>query len=260
MTEPRELVQGTVYRYPRAEHVDSATVDGLPNFYWHTSTADIAKAKLERGISRLGPVSAGDRMRTPAILVRSTPWKAGTSDNPWHDSFDANRSVIRYYGDNKIDGATSEVKEQDPADVLGNKRMLEAHYAQASDDAVERAASAPILFFTGVPVGGRAKGNVRFDGLGIVTATQLVRQVDDVTGLSYPNLLFEISLLDLSVDRDRISWEWISARRRAGDRSTADDRAPVSWLRWVDDGHGALESVRLRHWHVEPVSPTGGVN
>lgn len=251
MNSERGLELGVTYRYPRPEHPELAVVDGLPNFYWHTSTPGMAKAKLERGITRL----TGDQpRRVPAILVRSTPWKAGSPRTPWHDYFDPNDATVHYFGDNKVDDITQEITNQDPTDALGNSALLDAAWAHASETRIERASAAPILVMTGVAVGGRQKGNVRFDGLGVVTGAGLVRQYDDLSRQPFPNLLFRIRLLDLSADGDRVDWDWISGRRRSVPLLEADRPAPTAWKQWVEEGHQGLDGLALRRWLVRPLS------
>jgi hypothetical protein len=251
----RGLRLGEIYRYPRPEQPERSLVDGLPNFYWHTETLGLPKAKLERGISRLPAVrDEAGVSRVPAILLRSTPWKAGTPRTPWHDEFDPARGVVSYFGDNKVDHVTGVVKEVNPADVLGNRGLLEAHWAHGADTMLERAAGPPVLLLTGVTTAARQKGNVRFDGLGVVTEARFVRQVDELTGEPFANLLFEIRLLDLSSDGDRVDWAWISARRGDASLLSADEIAPRAWNRWSSEGHGALDTVALRTWDVQPLS------
>ena len=71
-----------------------------------------------------------------------------------------------------------------------------------------------MLVFTGVTVDGRHKGNVRFDGIGVVTGVSFIRQVDDESGLPFRNLLFELTLLDLAAEQGVLNWRWIAARER----------------------------------------------
>jgi len=246
---------GEVYRYPRSAQPEQRQMDGLPNFFWHTSTSGALKAKLDRGITRLPVVDdAAGVHRVPAILARSTPWKAGTTDTPWHDSFDVETGVIRYFGDNRIDPATGGPKEADPDDVLGNGHLLQALWGHTSGNRSERSAAGPVLVFTGIKVGLRQKGNVRFDGLGVVTGAERVRQIDEETGLPYPNLAFAIQLLDLAKDNGVVDWDWISGRRRPGTALEAEGLAPWAWRRWIRVGDDVLEELRLRRWPVEPLS------
>jgi hypothetical protein len=252
MTNDRGLRLGQIYRYPRPEQAEAPMVDGLPNFYWHTSTPGLPKAKLERGITRL--TGAGDLGRVPAILVRCTPWKAGTPRTPWHDYFVPDDATVHYFGDNKVDEVTQEVMHQEPAEALGNRALLQSAWAHAAETRTERASGAPVLLMTGVAAGGRQKGNVRFDGLGIVTRVCLVRQYDDLSRQPFPNLLFRLRLLDLSAEDDTVDWDWISGRRRPIPLLEADRAAPAAWKQWVAGGHDELDGLALRHWRVPPLN------
>ena len=204
---------GQIYRYARPERPHEHRVDGLPNFYWHTQTDGTKKAKLERGISRLPVVAtpAGDRV--PTVLLRSTPWKAGAERVPWHDEFHEATGTVKYFGDNKIDERTNQPKADDPDDVLGNAYMRDHFREATSGDAGRRDRGGPVLLFTGVPCRGRPKGNVRFDGLGVVTEVSLVNQPATTTRVEYFNYAFTVQLFNLAADDWSIDWRWISGRR-----------------------------------------------
>ena len=248
----RVLRQGDVYRYPSPASPRPEVIDGLPNFYARTSTEGQKMARLERGITRLAPVpdGAGGR-RTPATLVRSSPWKAGTSANPWHDTFDCATATAAYHGDNKIDTKRLEPRHVDPSASQGNGYLLESFWAHESDRPWERDRGGPVLVFTGVTVDGRHKGNVRFDGIGVVTGVSFLCQVDEDSGLPFRNLLFELTLLDLTPEEGVMDWRWVAARRTGGDTAGL---APLSWSRWLREGRVSLDRHRARTWAVEPLS------
>ena len=141
------------------------------------------------------------------------------------------------------------------AAVAGAGAALDRRGVQAVDvHLVAQLLEEAQLLLEGVAVGGRQKGNVRFDGLGVVTRASLVRQYDDLSRQPFPNLLFRIRLLDLSADGDRIDWGWISARRRSVPLPEADRRAPTAWKQWVEEGHQGLDGLALRRWLVRPLS------
>lgn len=195
---------GEVYRYPSPASAEPCVIDGLTNFYARTKTDGEKMARLERGITRLALVADGaGGQRVPAILVRSSPWKAGTAANPWRDTFDPHQAVASYHGDNKIDAQTGQPKHEDPTNSRGNGYLLDMFWAHGADRPLERDRGGPVLLFTGVTVDGRPKGNVRFDGVGVVTAARFVRQVDEESNLPFRNVLFEITLLDLSPEDGR---------------------------------------------------------
>ena len=246
------LRQGEVYRYPRPASTQPELIDGLPNFYARTLTEGEKMARLERGITRLAPVpdGAGGR-RTPATLVRSSPWKAGTAANPWHDTFDPDRAVASYHGDNRIDDKRGVPKHLDPSASQGNGYLLESFWAHESDRPLERDRGGPVLLFTGVTVDGRHKGNVRFDGVGVVTGVSFLRQTDDQSGRAFRNLLFELTLLDLDPEGSVLDWCWIAARRTGANTAGL---APIAWSRWLREGNEMIDRHRARSWAVVPLS------
>ena len=253
--EPSRLVRmGQVYRYARPERPGEQRVDGLPNFYWHTHTEGTKMAKLERGISRLPVVPAGTGERVPAILLRSTPWKAGAERVPWHDEFNADTGTVTYFGDNKIDERTGQPKAEDPDDVLGNGYLRE-HFREAmSGDSDRRDRGGPVLLFTGVPFEGRPKGNVRFDGLGVVTEVSLVNQSATAGGAEYFNYAFTVQLFNLEADDWSIDWRWISGRRLAASPSDYRRLEPLAWKQWCDEGLVAQEQLWLSDVPVRTLS------
>lgn len=116
----------------------------------------------------------------------------------------------------------------DPANVLGNRASLEAHWEHASEASEERPDSAPIPVFAGVAVAGCQMGNVRFDGLGIANRAEPVRQRDALSYLDFSGLLSEIRLLDLSESESGGGVGGlgpVSARHSAASRYSADRRA-----------------------------------
>ena len=67
-----------------------AEIDGLRNFFAATFVSDgLGQAQLERGINAMAATGAKSDGRRPAILIRSSLRKAGTSSTPWHDSYDS---------------------------------------------------------------------------------------------------------------------------------------------------------------------------
>jgi len=251
----RELRMGTIYRYARPELPEHRELDAMPNFYWHTFTDGMPKAKLERGISRLPCVQGDEGERVPAFLLRSTPWKAGSEATPWHDSFDRASGTVTYFGDNRLDPATGEPKHAEPGKSLGNSQLETATFEHQSNDDVRRDNGGPILLFTGVPHAGRQKGNVRFDGLGVLTRVEIVNHDAHWSGSEFRNFKFEVQLLDLEADDWTVRWEWI-ARRRSAEASPNEIRplAPTVWKRWCKEGHDALPELKLRRFLVEPLS------
>ena len=108
-----------------------------------------------------------------------------------------------------------------------------------------------MLLFTGVTVDGRHKGNVRFDGVGVVTGVSFLRQTDDQSGRAFRNLLFELTLLDLDPEGSVLDWCWIAARRTGANTAGL---APIAWSRWLREGNEMIDRHRARSWAVVPLS------
>ena len=225
------------YRYPRGQRIDEPTIDGLPNFYWVTKSPGLPPARLERGINQLPAVA---RVR-PAILIGSSPHKAGSESTPWSDFFDIDRGHVRYFGDSK------EGSRRLAHAVQGNAALLEQFRLHHSGDRAERSTAAPILLFRRVPADGRRKGQVEFDGLALVERAELVTQVNPSSGRTFANYQFDLLVLDLSTEGDSLDWDWVDARRRPGVSAQQTLKsAPKSWRRWVDEGSAAIDGIRRR--------------
>jgi Restriction endonuclease AspBHI N-terminal/Restriction endonuclease len=230
---------GQTLRYSSSKDPGPPMVDGLANFWHETIAPDGTRTQLEAGISPIGMVRAVDGRRTPAILLRSSPHKAGSEVTPWQDLFDPNHGHIRYYGDSK---PTSQV----PAEASpGNKALLEAFALHAAGTATERAGAAPLLCFRGVPVAGAAKGHVQFCGVGVLWRAERVAQWDAKTARSFANYRFDIVVLSLAAEDEQLDWAWINRRRDPG-AATADclQLAPQAWRDWVRGGAAALPRLR----------------
>lgn len=231
---------GEVLRYSRPYDPAPATKDGLANYFHETHTPGRKMALLESGINPIQKISAEDFVRRPAILISSSPHKIGSEETPWQDSFDPDRGYVRYYGDNKSFGA-------DPAAAKGNQALLEQFRLHTSPERAQRLKACPILVFKRVTVGGRAKGNVEFQGYGVVERAELVTQAGRQRGSSFSNYVFHFAIFNLAAEHEVFSWDWITARRNAGLRSDeAIECAPSAWHRWVKAGTPEIENCRRR--------------
>lgn len=115
----RTLKVDTTYRYSNKPRPEQERLDNLPNFYWHSTRPGLPKLQLDAGIS--SPASV-DGLR-PVVLVRSSPYKAGTRDSPWEDHWEG--TIFNYFGDNKSVSRTAR-------EAAGNghvKRTTAAHIA-----------------------------------------------------------------------------------------------------------------------------------
>ncbi|KUJ36169.1 hypothetical protein ADL25_34155 [Streptomyces sp. NRRL F-5122] len=111
---------GEILRYPVDKDPTVQTLDGYPNFYFATHTPGHRRALLEAGINAMAHVKTADGERRPAVLIRSSPWKAGTEQTPWHDVFDLDNGHVRYFGDHKA-GLSGP-----PGSTRGNAALLDA--------------------------------------------------------------------------------------------------------------------------------------
>ena len=233
-----KLQVGELLRYARPYNSIPARVDDLPNFFAKTNSPDQKMALLEAGINPIAAVISKPGKRRPAILTATSPHKTGSAETPWHDVYDIDRGHIRYYGDNKTPG-------KDPALAVGNKALLAAYLMHRSADRSQRLKAPPIIFFRRVSHDGRAKGQVKFQGFGMVEQAKLVTQFDRKHNRSFPNYAFDFLVFDLSKDHEEFDWQWISDRRNT--KLSDEDSlraAPASWNKWIVQGAKALPSCR----------------
>ncbi|MFF8283865.1 HNH endonuclease [Streptomyces albus] len=214
-------------------------IDGYRNIHHVTASETLAQIQLSKGINPVAEVRAPSGRRRPAILIRSSPWKAGTTETPWHDVFDLDHGHVCYYGDHRSDHTVP------VGSTPGNAVLLDAfakHQALAPD---ERAQATPLLLFAAVSRNNTSKGYVEFCGVAVIEHAEQIEH--EVRGLKFPNYRYELTVFDLSAEDDQVDWAWIEARGRA-DLSVADtlEHAPLSWCRWVEHGHPALSKMR-RH-------------
>jgi len=105
----------------------------------------------------------------------------------------------------------------------------------------------PVVCFRRVRVGSRTKGNVQFQGFGIITKVERVTQYDRRAEALFSNYAFDFAIFSLSEENEEFSWDWIPARRD-GTRSSDEclRLAPQSWQIWVKEGSGVVERCRRR--------------
>ena len=243
--DARSVVIHEELRYGRSAGQADPMADGLTNFHWLLSPAELGlpRVLLESGINPTADVVGPDGRRRPAIAIRSSPWKAGKESNPWHDEFDLDHGRVRYFGDHKattvgLVGSTT-----------GNKALLDAVALHAGTTRGERVLAPPLFLFRAITVyrDGRAvnQGHVEFCGAALIERVEHVVQRDQTTGRSFPNIV-----LDLAVVRDDgagIDLRWLDDRRDPS--LTAEQalrHAPDSWRRWVSQGRPSIPGIRRR--------------
>lgn len=229
--------QDVVYRYSRNAGPDSRTVDDHENFKYalRPRRSEQSILQLERGISASKEVMAAGSARRPVVLLRSSPWKAGTESTPWHDEYDMESGRIRYFGDSKPSKA-GKIRT-----AVGNKILLTLAPLYRSEARSERELAPPIAVFRGEPgeiVGkGRVeKGFVRFIGIGLLAGYAPVRQLN-ARGSAFDNVVFNIRLCPLEETGGRVDWAWVNDRRdETIPAGVANLRAPYSWRYWIETG------------------------
>jgi hypothetical protein len=201
----------------------------------------MAMPLLEKGISQIAPTKNSELAKEgsfPAILISSSPHSRGTEWNPWHDVFEPDLGYIRYFGDAKKPG--------NPALAPGNKVLLDQLSRHTSGDKKIRATASPLIFFERVAVEGRAYGNIKFQGYGVLEKAELVTQYNPGIGY-FTNYVFQFAVLSLSDEDEEVDWNWINSRRDAStDLKASLGLAPVSWQKFVSQGIQKIESFRRR--------------
>jgi len=231
---------GEIYRYARDRNPASTSVDGLLNYFHETYTAGHNLPLLEAGINPIGKINAVDGERCPAILISSNPHRIGSKETPWQDFFDPDNGHIHYFGDNKW-------PSRDPSIVSGNKTVLFQFEVHNSFDRAVREKSTPMIFFKRVKKNGRPKGNVEFQGFGIVSEVHRVVQIEPKTNINFTNYAFDFVVFSLFDENEEFDWRWISARRDPDLTLGQTLRlAPSSWKSWIALGSVALEICRRR--------------
>jgi hypothetical protein len=244
----RWVLVGETLRYARAADRHAPEIDGFLNFDYLTSAPDRNDARLllEAGINAVAQLRTPAGLRRPAIAVRSSPWKSGHETNPWRDEFDLDHGHVRYFGDHKPTTLGL------PGTTRGNRILIETWAAHQAPTREERLASPPLLLFRARTVtdsvGRRlVKGHVDFCGVGLIERLEHVVQRDPGSSRTFPNIVLDICVVDLTAHGDRLDWRWIDDRQNP---SLADEEclrhAPESWRRWVDRGHMVLPRIRRR--------------
>jgi 5-methylcytosine-specific restriction protein A len=231
MAVSKKVAVGEVIRYPDPPDQTVEYLDGCRNFFNVTAVAGTSRLIMNRGIDNPAWVSAPEGPRRPVILIRSNPLRSGTSKTPWEDVFNLREGRVQYYGDHKVDSPGP------PEGTRGNAALLKAFEAHGSDNPVTRATAVPLVIFRSVEQNGQTKGYLEFCGLGVIKEADLIDQQDPSTGRRFQNFLFDIVLLDLTPEGNRLDWGWINARRDS--RATIEETnsvAPVSWQSWIESG------------------------
>ncbi|MET7538256.1 HNH endonuclease [Streptomyces sp. NPDC005507] len=233
----RQLRVGEVLRSAQNRDPEIPVIDGYRNIHHVTASQELAQIQLSKGINPIAKAKASGERRRPAILIRSSPWKAGTAETPWHDVFDLDNGHISYFGDHRVDHTVPVGSTQ------GNAVLLEAFAEHQAATAAQRALAVPLLVFAAVSRNKTPKGYVEFCGVAVIERVEQIEQ--EAKRRPFPNYRYDLAVLDLSAEVDRVDWAWIEARGNA--RLSAGhvlEHAPRSWRQWVENGHSVLPEVR----------------
>ncbi|MFE5174092.1 HNH endonuclease [Streptomyces sp. NPDC056634] len=214
-------------------------IDEYRNIHYVTASRTLAQIQLSKGINPVAKVRAAGGRRRPAILIRSSPWKAGTAETPWHDVFNLDSGHVSYFGDHRVDHTMPAGSTQ------GNAVLLDTFTEHQAPTPEQRALAVPLLLFAAVTRNKTPKGYVEFCGVAVIESVEQIEQ--EAKGRPFPNYRYDLAVLDLSTEGDQVDWAWIEARGNA-ELSAGDTlkHAPRAWCQWVERGHRALPEVR-RH-------------
>jgi len=234
---------GKVYRYSsKISNIILPEIDGLPNFHYETkSNNDISSIRFQKGIHNIKSVKLDNgSSRIPAIIISSSPHKAGSDITPWEDDFDPDYGHIKYFGDAKHN-------ETKASEWLGNKLLLEMFTYYSSPNVEDRIINGvPLIFFKRVTYNGKPKGYLMFQGYGIIESVELITQYDLKLKTPYfSNYVFDMCVFSLRHANEYFSWDWINARRNPKiSNEEALKLAPEEWKMWVKNGSTELYKVR----------------
>ncbi len=239
---------GDIFRYARPYGTTPIEIDGLPNYFAATATPGSRLALLDSGINPIQDVMGVFGSRCPAILISSSPHKVGSVETPWQDFFDPDHGFVRYFGDTK-DPST------DPEATQGNRALLDAFMTHSSPDREVRETACPVILFKRVRVGSRTKGNVQFQGFGIVRRAERITQFDRKLQRPFTNYMFDFTVFSSSEENEEFDWDWVSTRRDTlASNAVCMRKAPASWKNWVLHGETAVERSRRRVYSVRTFS------
>jgi len=230
---------GQLLRYSSSRDTTSEIVDGLSNYYHATLYPGRALPLLERGINPIARVKSPDGLRIPAVLIRSSPHKAGSTTAPWQDLFDTDNGKIRYFGDNRPEAQTG------PELAPGNKLLNSLVGQLWAESTKVRLNATPLIFFRGAALAGRQKGQIEFHGYGLIEQAALVSQWDATSSSYFTNYVYDFLVFSLVHENEAFDWGWINTRRdpKASDLSSLS-KAPAAWRRWAQEGPQSIPQIR----------------
>lgn len=228
-----KLKSGQIYRCTKKnDSPNKKEIEGLPNYYFYTKVENYNSTfTSQSGIYLAKEVKTPDgSKRRPIVIAFSSPHKAGTEYTPWKDYYDTDHGYVKYYGDNKP-GTVQ------PNEKQGNKALITLLSKYQSEDAgVRKREAVPIVFLERVKYGNRQKGNLKFNGFGIIDNAKLITQSNK--GKEFANYVFECTIFSLANENEEFDWDWI-AKRCDSNLTTEEtnEYAPKSWKDWLRTGN-----------------------
>ena len=224
---------GQIYRCTKKnDSPNTKEIEGLPNYYFYTKVENYNSTfTSQSGIYLAKEVKTPDgSKRRPIVIAFSSPHKAGTEYTPWKDYYDTDHGYVKYYGDNKP-GTVQ------PNEKQGNKALIALLSKYQSENAgVRKREAVPIVFLERVKYGNRQKGNLKFNGFGIIDNAKLITQSNK--GKEFANYVFECTIFSLANENEEFDWDWI-AKRCDSNLTTEEtnEYAPKSWKDWLRTGN-----------------------
>ena len=244
---------GQIYRQSSKIKTPSLKlVDGLPNYYNVTHLPEVNNSfAFQKGIHQIRKIQIyNGEVRCPLIIISSSPHKAGTEQAPWKDKYSPDHGYVKYYGDNKS-------SDTNPG-ANGNKILLDLlNVYNSNEKKIREEQAVPIVFFerTSVMVGNktRYKGNLVFQGYGVLESAELITQYDN-RGKAFSNYLFYFCIFTLKEDNEKFDWKWIGKRSNKLLSNKETNRyAPKAWQKWIEQGK--LDLVRRSVADSEIIKP-----
>lgn len=227
-----KLKMGQIYRYSKnGRSGEVEYIDNLPNYFYYTNVNNFESTfTFQKGIHCVKNIRTNNgETRCPVIIISSSPYKAGTEYTPWKDYYDTDHGYIKYYGDNRRGDSL-------PNNKPGNRELLKLFSKYKSEDIeIRKNKAVPIVFFERVNYDNRIKGNLKFQGFGIIDTAKLITQASN--DKEFTNYMFEFAVLSLANENEEFDWNWI-AKRCDTNLSTEETNkyAPKSWKEWVKTG------------------------
>jgi hypothetical protein len=205
--------------------------------HWNTLT----KGRHEKGYNLYKgmPYNKEARGIVPSINFHINPFKENSKETPWRDMVFQDEGRVIYNGDNKS-------ADNKASDTDGNKVTLSVIKHYNSKDEIDRHNAPPIIVTRTIKIKGKT-GYREFIGFGIIASkVELVQQYEKDGRSVFSNYQYEVTLFKLQ-DGELFDWDWIDDRRDESIQiEESNQRAPLSWRKWIKEGNKCLPEVRLR--------------